>query len=200
MSGFSVTIDDTTVVAALGELSQRLGDMSEPLSEIGQMLVTEADLAFREQRDPWGDKWKALRPSTLRARRKGKGAGKTAHILRDTGRLASSISYSTETNSVVVGTNVVYSAIHQFGGEINRGASTRTLYFKMNKAGTEVSNRFVRKDKSNFAQDVNIGPYTIRIPARPFLPINASGQVALPTDTLDEILDILNDHLRQAMQ
>ena len=45
---------------------------------------------------------------------------------------------------------------------------TQTLYFKRNRDGT-VGNRFVRKDKSDFAQDVTVGGHTITIPARPFM-------------------------------
>ncbi|WP_174892511.1 phage virion morphogenesis protein, partial [Ectopseudomonas toyotomiensis] len=35
--------------------------------------------------------------------------------------------------------------------------------------GGEIGRQFVRKDKSNFAQDVKVGPYTINMPARPWL-------------------------------
>ena len=117
MSGFSVQVDDAQVRAALATLSARMGDLSPAMRSIGQTLVAATDLAFRSQKDPWGQAWKPLAASTLRGRRKGKGSG-SDKILRDTGRLSNSITYRAERASVQVGTNVIYAAIHQFGGSI----------------------------------------------------------------------------------
>ncbi|MFV9531208.1 phage virion morphogenesis protein, partial [Pseudomonas aeruginosa] len=43
------------------------------------------------------------------------------------------------------------------------------VYFRMNERTGEVGRQFVPKRRSNFAQDVRIGPYTITMPARPWL-------------------------------
>jgi phage virion morphogenesis protein len=163
------------------------------MRSIGQTLVAATDLAFRSQKDPWGQAWKPLAASTLRGRRKGKGSG-SDKILRDTGRLSNSITYRAERASVQVGTNVIYAAIHQFGGSIDVAARNATVYFRQNKRTGEEGNRFVRKSKSNFAQDVTIGAHKITIPARPFLPVRAGGD--LPADTRDDVLDILRRYLR----
>ena len=56
----------------------------------------------------------------------------------------------------------------EFGATVEVPERTQTLYFKRNRDGT-VGNRFVRKDKSDFAQDVTVGGHTITIPARPFM-------------------------------
>lgn len=56
-------------------------------------------------------------------------------------------------------------ARHEFGAEIKKEARTQTLYFKQDKNGT-VGNRFVKKDKSNFSQEANVGAHTYDIPAR----------------------------------
>jgi phage virion morphogenesis protein len=191
MSGFSVTVDDARLVAVLRDLQARCGNLKPVMQTVGQTLVTQADLGFRAEKDPWGTPWKKLKAATLRARR---GRRKGAKILRDTGRLAGSINYRATADSVTVGTNVIYAAIHQFGGTIQRAARQHTLYFKTNKKQTEVGNRFVRKSRSNFAQDVTIGAHAITIPARPFLPIR-NGRVDLPADTLDDILDHFNRYL-----
>lgn len=111
MSGFSITVEDAEIGAALDRLEASLGDLSAPMASIGQVLVTLADLSFRTQSDPWGRAWAALSRVTLKRRR-----GTTAHILRDTNRLANSLTYRAERNSVTVGTNVIYAAMQQFGG------------------------------------------------------------------------------------
>ncbi len=193
MSGFSIEVNDRQVKAGLKALQSNLADLRPAMAGIGQTLVTATDLSFRGQKDPWGKAWTQLKAATLRARRKGKGKG-GAKILRDTGRLANSINYRADKTSVRVGTNVVYAAIHQFGGTIDRAARTGTVYFRQNKSGT-VGSKFVKKAHSNFAQDTHIGAHRITIPARPFLPIR-NGSVDLPPDTLDDILDVVRLHLR----
>jgi phage virion morphogenesis protein len=192
-----IQLDDADVRRQLGALLDAVQNPAPVLREIGQTLVTTSDLAFRGQRDPWGAPWEPLAASTLRQRRRGKRAG-SARILRDTGRLATSISYQlgTDGRSVDVGTNVEYAAIHQFGGEIQRAASTRTLYFRQRKDGS-VNNRFSRRSRANFAQDAQVGAYSITLPARPYLPLR-DGRVALPADTQQDIRDILLRHLRRA--
>lgn len=189
MTGISVRVDDAEITAALRRLQERCGNLQKPLAEIGQTLVTLTDLSFKNQRDPWGNAWTKLAASTLRQRR-----GTTAAILRDTGRLASSISSRADQDSVTIGTNVVYAAIHQFGGDIQRAARTATLYFKQGRDGT-VGNRFVRRGRSNFAQDVEIGAHAQHIPERSSLPIRPSGEVDLPAATIDANVAILRRHL-----
>ena len=61
-----------------------------------------------------------------------------------------------------------YAFYNEFGATVEVPERTQTLYFKRKRDGT-VGNRFVRKDKSDFAQDVAVGGYTITIPARPFM-------------------------------
>ena len=61
-----------------------------------------------------------------------------------------------------------YAFYNEFGATVEVPERTQTLYFKRNRDGT-VGNRFVRKDKSDFAQDVTVGGHTITIPARPFM-------------------------------
>ena len=64
-------------------------------------------------------KWVPLSLRTNQARqKKGYWPGK---ILQQTGRLASSISSYSDNDKAVVGTNVVYAAIQQFGGKAGRG-------------------------------------------------------------------------------
>ena len=120
MSGASVTVDDKAVVEALRDLQRRVGDPSPALNAIGQLLVTETDLAFRGERDPWGRSWSALSPVTAKKRR-----GSTSQILSDTGRLRNSVNARVQGDSVTVGTNVEYAAPQQFGAKKGAFGSTR---------------------------------------------------------------------------
>ena len=197
MSGFAIQVEDAQVTTALLALRSRCANLQPVMARIGQQLVTLADLSFRAEKDPWGTAWQRLSQSTLRQRRQGKGTG--GHkILRDTGRLAGSISYRASAEQVVVGTNVVYAAIHQFGGDIQHQAHTKTLYFRTNKAGTAVGSKFVKKGRSNFAQDAHVNAYVQRIHRRAFLPIDANGRADLPPTTVATILADLRADLQQA--
>ena len=67
------------------------------------------------------------------------------------------------------GTSVPYiAAIQEFGGSFKREARTQTVYFRQNQKTGEIGNRFVKKSKSNFSQDVDVGEHTVTIPSRPF--------------------------------
>jgi phage virion morphogenesis protein len=190
MSGdsISISVNDAEVRAAFASLRSHLANLTPVMRSIGQGLRTNVDLCFRGEHDPWGVPWQHLAASTLRRRR-----GTSAQILQDTRRLANSMTYRADSNSVSVGTNVEYAAIHQFGGDIQHAARTSTLYFRQRRDGS-VGNRFVRRNRSNFAQDVTIGAHTTHIPARPFLPIR-NGRADLPPAWQADMLAILARYL-----
>jgi phage virion morphogenesis protein len=92
----------------------------EPLfKEIGAALVTSTDTRFEEEQDPDGNPW----PQSLRALQTG---GKT---LTDTAKLSGSITFEASDDGVAIGTNVIYAAIHQFGGTI-KAKTKRGLRFR----------------------------------------------------------------------
>ncbi len=75
------------------------------LNALGQRIKSRVQLGFRNSKDPWGNEWSPL------LHRDGK-------PLVDTGRLRSSITYfHPDQSSVIVGTNLDYAAIHQFGSD-----------------------------------------------------------------------------------
>lgn len=122
MSGEAVQIDDKAVRDLLRELARIGSDekVETALAAIGQLVVTETDLGFREERDPWGRAWQPLSEYTLEQRRKGDGV---VRILRDTGNLANSINYQLSEGRVSIGTGVPYATTHQYGaGGIPRRA------------------------------------------------------------------------------
>jgi len=83
----------------------------ELLSAIGEHVVSQTRERFREEKGPDGTAWK-------RSKRAEEEGGQT---LTDSARLKNSMSKEVGIDFVEVGTNVIYGAIHQLGGEAGRG-------------------------------------------------------------------------------
>ena len=160
MSGASMALsyDDQAVQAVLAQLAALGGDLSEAMGDIGAGLEGNVRLRFAAGQGPGGVAWT---PSQRAIRENGK-------TLVDTERLLKSMTHVYGADFAEVGTNTAYAAIHQFGGGIHREARTQTLYWYQ-YAGGEVGRRFVKKGRSNFSQDAEVGAHDITMPARPFL-------------------------------
>ncbi|MEM5788998.1 MAG: phage virion morphogenesis protein [Syntrophobacteraceae bacterium] len=160
-------ISDGGIQRQLADIQSRLGNLRPAWALIGQIVLESVQRNFRERRAPDGTPWKPVSAAYARAKAKKGHSPDNILVLRN--RLLRSINAKPGSDHVEVGTNVVYAAIHQFGGSINKKASARTVYFKIGKG----KSRFSKKAKANFAQDVNIGAHTINMPARTFLGIRA---------------------------
>ncbi len=97
-------------------------DLEPAFKASGVYMLGSIERNFQAQGRP--QKWQALAPSTLAQRRKGRGQG-GAQILIDTARLKNSHSTATSSDSLTVGTNLVYAARQHFGypGGSGRGRS-----------------------------------------------------------------------------
>lgn len=98
----------------LQQLQNRLGDLTKPMTSIGEYLLTVTDQRFETETDPDGVPWKPLSPYTLRLKRE---LGLLPNILQATGAMKRSITYAADLDSVRVGTDVSYAPKHQFGLE-----------------------------------------------------------------------------------
>lgn len=154
-----------------GEIVRRLellprADKRQLFTDIGERVIFWTLLNFDREQTPDGDKWE---PSQRAIEENGK-------TLQDRGHLRDSYTYlvSLVDDAVEIGSNMVYAAIHHFGGTIKKKARSGSVYFKQNTRTGEIGNRFVKKSKSNFAQDVQIGAHDILMPARPALGITRS--------------------------
>lgn len=162
------------------QLQQLLGEKLKRLEYpyfIMQGVALELDAitrdAFRQHGEPPGS-WPGLRPSTRRAKeRRGRSIER---ILRDTGVLAASVQINYSRTYAEIGTNVAYAAIHQFGGDIHRTGTVRLRTRrngKLYKRGNLAT--FARKShKLAVERPVS---YTIHMPARPYLPVDADGNL-----------------------
>jgi phage virion morphogenesis protein len=114
MAGTDLTITHNIpmVVKQLGAIAARFGSPRPGLDIIGETVVASVEQNFQEGGRP--TRWAGLKPATWAA----KGSRKT---LVESGRLRGSITKQIAGSTVVVGTNVEYGAIHQFGGKAGRG-------------------------------------------------------------------------------
>lgn len=140
MSGVAARVLAVDVLARLQGLEGRGGNLSGVNQAFGGYMKGSIDRNFAAQGRP--DRWPPLAFDTLdswaggkksfwgRSKKTGKRTGlsqkgRTALagrlILTDSTRLRNSIYYIASGSGVIVGTNVVYAAIHQFGGRAGRG-------------------------------------------------------------------------------
>lgn len=105
MAGVGVSITRDTVGDRLDQLAHAIGDLQQPLTDIGDFAVSEVLAGFDAAADPWGLPWQI----SQRAAEEG---GKT---LTDHGHLRDSYTYAVSADGVAVGSNMIYAAPHQFG-------------------------------------------------------------------------------------
>jgi phage virion morphogenesis protein len=145
MANITISVDDKEVSQALHALKEKVIDLRPVLTTIGELLTesTQDRLDSGKNIDPTGKPWVTLQPWYQEQKKQYKN-----RILSLSGHLAKEIKPQVpDGHTVIVGTNVPYAAIHQFGGVI-RPKTANAL---------NVGGRAVKK---------------VTIPARPFLGIS----------------------------
>ena len=112
----TMKIETQELQRELEKLIEKAIDRRPLMRNIAGIMHAAVEENFAEEGRP---KWVPLHQKTIKARQK-KGYW-PGQILQQTGRLAASISTYSDNDKAVVGTNVVYAAIHQFGGKAGRG-------------------------------------------------------------------------------
>lgn len=144
MADIDIKIDDTEVNGLFEKLTQRSSDLTPVTRVIGEIIKTSVIKNFEvggrySEPNSWRggtQKWQPLSAATLLAgvRKKKhltkKGGyrksfvsrlmGSNRKVLIKEGHLMDSINYHGSKTGVEVGTNKVYAAIHQFGGDAGR--------------------------------------------------------------------------------
>lgn len=185
MAGVTLEFVGREALSAISAAADALATPTPLQRDLGELLLIIHQARFRAQVAPDGTPWQALSPGYLKRKPKNKNK-----VLTLDGNLRNTLRYQIDGDDLLFGTDRPYGAIHQFGGQIERQARQSTVYFRQEKSG-EVGRRFVRKDKSNFAQDVKVGPYTISMPARPWLGLSAADEGRL----VDRVVAYLNSAL-----
>lgn len=172
-NGVTIEVLDQKVQKKLNDLMSASGNVTPAMQVVGRKVKTKVQLGFRTGTDPWGNQWKKLSPLT-----------RTGQPLMNTKRLMSSITAQTDGNSVEIGTNlqskgVKFPAVHQFGMEIHPKNAKYLQWM------SPVGPIFAKK---------------VTIPARPFLPLDATGSVVLPPQWAVDVLDAMYNHFEKAVK
>lgn len=166
-----ITLDDAAIRAAFGRLQDTM--RGGVLKAIAAGLVEETQHRFDRGIGPTGTAWAALHPAYAAIKR---GPG----ILREAGMLQRSITSHVSGSRVVVGSNLVYAAVHQFGATI-RPRSAKALVFRLGMTGPRGgrSSGIVRAS-------------AVTIPARPYL--------GFGRDDRQMVMDVLQDAVTRALR
>ena len=117
--GFQITIKDNELKTELTKLQTKVRNLKPLLNQVGYYLLEVVENSFENEADANGKAWQELSPSYLNYKNK-KGYTKK---LQNRGTLAESIDFTTTTDALILGTNIEYAAIHQFGGFAGRNKS-----------------------------------------------------------------------------
>lgn len=164
----------------LAQLEGAAVDLSPMMAAIASSLEASTLRRFETEVGPDGEAW-------LPSQRALSEGGQT---LTDTARLRQSVVSAAGPDWAEIGTNVAYAGAHQFGATIKREARQQTIYRRLNGRTGELTAQFVKRGRSNFAQDVTVGDHEIDIPARPFLGVGDEDEVS--------IIEIITDHFTGA--
>lgn len=164
MLSLKIELDLSKFKANLQDKLNRCSDIKPQLEAIGGDMLKDVQLNFRKESTPENEKWT---PS----QRVLKHGGKT---LRKSGALQRSIHQQTDSVSVAVGTNLEYSAVQFYGGDVN--FSERGQYARWRKVRGSESRRFAKSGKNKFTNTtrtyrIEIKAYGIKIPSRRYIGI-----------------------------
>lgn len=198
MLGFEVK--DEGVTALLQRVAGGLHNTTPLMRAITGVFETETEENFNAEGRPH---WLGLAPSTIRKRSKaGTWPGK---ILQESagGGLASSVSTRYSRNEAVIGSNKVYALIQQVGGRIERAAYSTKVRHRTDAKGELLRSSHLKGKGLIFAKDSHkrvktrwfeVAAHGIDIPARPYLPFDAAGN--LQPSTQQKVIGVTTDYLR----
>ncbi|MFZ6687514.1 phage virion morphogenesis protein [Undibacterium sp. SXout11W] len=147
-----VKINHEAVASQISQAISKLTDATPMMASVAAELLSQTEANFSAEGRP---RWLGLKYP--------RADGKAGKLLqRSAGGLAASIQTFHTANSAGIGSNKVYAAIHQFGGQ------TKSHIIK-------AKNAKALKFNGRFAKSVN-HPGS-KIPARPFLPITKAGDL-----------------------
>lgn len=130
--------EDEAIKASIKKLKDLGQDMTPITQAISAVLESESAGAFIKEQDPTtGKKWQA-HSENYQAHLAKKGITKSK-ILQRSGLLARSLSTDFDAVSAVIGTNRVYGALHQLGGNPSLSSSVKNMparpYMGLSKEG-----------------------------------------------------------------
>jgi len=117
---FKIEVKADEVEAALRELGKKVTDLKPVFDDIGELLLYLVHENFENESASDGKEWEELSPRYLDYKEKVKKEKK----LQLSGRLADSIDFASSSDHLILGSNLEYAPIHQFGGFAGRDKSS----------------------------------------------------------------------------
>ena len=172
----TIEVNDQGLKEMLFRAQEKLRDLTPVMREISEIMIEASMRAFAEKKDPeTGAPWAELAEATKKYRKKHGRADQ--NILQFSGLMRASIGrpgrgiLKIGPFEALVGTNVPYAAVHQFGAEITHNARPVDVRLRKVKGKT----LFARKSHKRVWNVHSIAwAHTVKIPARPFLGVDDS--------------------------
>lgn len=208
MSGLiDIIIDIGDAVRRLDRAAAILDNPADLYRGIAQSLESVTEGNFAAQGRPH---WAPLAKSTLKERTSRNKGSSTMMILQDSGILAASVTSSFGADFALIGAGGAasdYAAIQQFGGEIKRAAYSTKVRLRTDAKGN-LLRQSGNPNLAVFARDSHkrareswheVGEYSIKIPARPYLPFSGPPDAPiLQPEAETSIMDAVDRFLRGA--
>ncbi len=112
------TIEDRNIKELFRNVAGRIEDMAPAMRSFGEYMIRETYERFNKEEDPEGNPWKPLSAITLKHK-------KHTKILTESSNLRDRIVYEADSKSLTIGTNVIYSSIHQLGGQAGKNRAVK---------------------------------------------------------------------------
>lgn len=182
-AGITVNVDDSKLEQKLQALEK--ANLAPVFNAVGDTILNKIRLCFKLSRDPWGTPWAPLKFRAPRRTNDGKRLSKTGRLqvaankagkpgqpLMNTRQLRDSIVMKADATGVTIGSNLKPKApVHQFGRTIVPKTAKRLVF-----PGPTGALIFAKK---------------VVIPARPFLPLTATGETFMPQTWNEAIVDAI---------
>lgn len=111
----TIEVKNTAVLQALSKVQKELADMSAVMADLAQILASESELQFAQERGPVHPWSKLSEESTIPMRqRRGTWPGKMLQV--SGGGLAASVQTDYGSHFASIGSNKAYAAMQFFGG------------------------------------------------------------------------------------
>lgn len=170
-----LSLKDLGAGKAVKQLAENISRPQKMLSKMGMVMISSIQQNFIAQGRPvpWERSQRAIDEH-----------GKT---LRDTGRLMNSITMKVYENHVKVGTNVIYAAIHHFGGTISKDVLVKAhvRYYKNIKSSLTTRNPTLSTVVKEHGMKMNL-----TIPKRPFMLLQDSDWEIIKQIGYDHLIPI----------
>ena len=180
MTQITLSIDDTTVLARLAELSGRLSPdgMQAAYSEIGADLALSTKNRFDSSTDPDGNPWPALKTGTVLAALRELSLGQDGWFYKKTNKKHKAGNPTKKGRDWMVDRKPL----------VDTGSLQTSIRFQVDNSGVEIGTSQFADEWAGGAAVHQFGSRDDRIKKRPFL--------GLSTGDKTTVLEIIGRHLR----